>query len=178
MLRLALCLIGVLAVQPSVATAQSCTLSYRILVTQGIPPLPEGAELAGSAAFRLTGERFAQGGDATTHRISGEMRLGPDIAGELWALGTASGGGRADMIALFARDVTGLSHGGVTYAGPMMITLYGPPGSRPDSGPPIAQSDWDAMTGPRRFSLHAYGHGRVAGDVTALTLSCGPGPGD
>lgn len=178
MLRFGLFLIAALTVQPLVVHAQSCVLSFRITVTQGIAPVPVGTTFAGSAQFRLTGDRFAQEGGATTHLTQGEMRLGPDITGDLWALGTTSDGALTDIIALFARDVQGLTHEGVTYAGPMMITLYGPSGSRPDTSPPMAQTDWDAMTGPRRFALHAYGHGRLAGDVTSLTIACHTAPGD
>ena len=178
MFRFALCLIAVLTVQPLVARAQSCALSFQITLTNGIAPLPMGATVTGSAEFRLTGDRVAQEGGATTHLTQGKMSLGPDITGDLWALGTTSNGALADMIAIFARDVAGLADDGLRYGGPMMITLYGPPGSRADSTPPTQQRDWDAMTGPRRFALHAYGHGRVAGDVTELTLTCGDSPGD
>jgi hypothetical protein len=173
-----LCLVAALIVQPLVARAQSCTLSYHLTLTQGIAPLPAGTQITGSAQFQLTGARIPQEGGATTHLAQGEMQLDPGITGDLWALGTTSNGAVADMIAVFARDVRGLTLDGIGYAGPMMITLYGPPGSRPDTGPPTTQADWDAMTGPRRFALHAYGHGRLAGDVTALTIACHAAPGD
>lgn len=169
---LSLLLVAALIAHPMIARAQSCTLSYQLTLTQGIAPLPAGTQITGSARFDLTGARIAQEGGATTHLTQGEMRLGPGITGDLWALGTTSNGAVADMIAVFARDVRGLAHDGLAYAGPMMITLYGPPGSRPDTSPPTAQTDWDAMTGPRRFALHSYGHGRLAGDVTALSISC------
>lgn len=175
---LAVALALALIAQPLIARAQDCSLTYALTLTEGIAPLPVGTTLAGSARFRLSGARIAQEGGATTHLTRGEMRLEPGISGDLWALGTTSNGALADMIALFARDVQGLTHAGQHYGGPMMITLYGPPGSRPDTGPPTAQADWDAMTGPRRFALHAYGHGRVAGDVRELAIRCTDGGHD
>lgn len=178
MLYRSLCLVAALIAQPLIARAQSCSLSYQLTLTQGIAPLPVGTTLAGSASFRLSGQRIGQEGGATTHMTEGEMRLEPGISGDLWALGTTSNGAVSDMIALFARDVQGLTDAGRRYGGPMMITLYGPPGSRPDTGPPTTQADWEAMTGPRRFALHAYGHGRLAGDVTALAIHCTRGRHD
>ena len=107
-----------------------------------------------------------------THLAAGEMRFGPDIMGQIWALGITAKSPVADLIAVFARDVRGLTFGGLDYGGPMMITLYGPPGSRPDTAPPTEQADWDAMTLQRRFAIHAPGYDRVAGDITSLLISC------
>lgn len=168
-------LLAALSLAPMMASAQSCALSFRVTVTQGIRPIPPGSVLEGSARFALTGAAIRQEGGAMTHLAAGEMRLGPDIIGQIWALGITAESPIADLIAVFARDVQGLSFGGVDYGGPMMITFYGPPGSRPDTAPPTAQADWDAMTLQRRFALHAPGYDRIAGDTTALQISCDGG---
>lgn len=161
-----------LSFSPMVAIAQSCTLSFRVLVTQGIRPMPPGSLLEGSARLALSGASIRQEGGSITHLATGEMHLGPDITGRIWALGVTAHSPVADLIAVFARDVSGLSFGGLAYGGPMMITLYGPPGSRPDTTPPTTQADWDAMTLQRRFALHAPGYDRIAGDITALAITC------
>lgn len=167
-----LCILSALSLAPSMGVAQNCALSFQVEVTQGIRPIPPGSMLAGRAQFRLTGASIRQEGGAITHLAEGEMHLGPGITGRIWALGITAQSPVADLIAVFARDVSGLSFGGLDYGGPMMITLYGQPGSRPDTSLPTAQADWDAMTLQRRFALHAPGYDRIAGDITSLSITC------
>jgi hypothetical protein len=54
----------------------------------------------------------------------------------------------------------------------MALTLFGRPGTRDDPTPPTRQEDWDALDLRRAFSLQADGHDMLAGEVTALTVTC------
>ncbi len=164
--------LATLSALPDGVRAQSCAIGFDITVTQGVGAIRPGARMTGMADFTLHERALPAEAGNTVYLATGAMRLGAEITGQVWALVTTSNGAVADLIGLYARDVQGLTFAGLAYAGPMMITLYGPPGSRPDSAPPITQPDWDAMATSRRFALHAQGYDRLAGDVTALTVSC------
>lgn len=172
MIRRSLVLILVCLLSPTTVAAQSCDLSFTVVLTQGAGGIRPGQTLTGQAAFRTTGETLPGEAGITVHLATGEMTLAPDIGGEIWAVVTTSGNPVADLLALHAREVEGFSVAGLAYAGPMTITLYGDPGTLPSPAIPTAQSAWDAMTLSRRFALHAQGYDRVAGDVTALTIAC------
>ncbi|MDG3040910.1 hypothetical protein [Roseicyclus marinus] len=164
-LSVALCL-------PGAAKAQSCTLDFTITVTQGVGTTRPGTSLSGEAEFTLTGRTFPGEGGAAVHLAQGEMRLGPDIRGEVWALVTTSGNPVADLLAVHARNVTGMDFAGIAYRGPMTISLYGHPGSLPEALVPTDQAAWDAMDLRRSFALHAQGYDRLGGDIASLTLAC------
>jgi hypothetical protein len=153
--------------------AQSCDLAFTIHVTQGVPAYPPGTELQGRASFTTMGETIRQEGGATAHLASGEMVLEGEISGPIWTLIVTSRGSAADLIGVHANRVRGLTVAGVEFAGPMVLTLYGRPGARPDPSPPTAQEDWDRMDLRRAFSLQApAGRDMLAGDVSDLTVSC------
>ncbi len=175
MLRRTLTLIAVL-LSPAVAGAQECRVEFSLTVTQGVGFTRPGDTLTGHAAFRATGESFRGEGGATVHLATGEMRLGDDVRGEVWALVTTAGNPVADLVAVHARDVTGMDFAGIAYRGPMTISLYGRPGSLPAPVLPTDQAAWDAMDLRRSFALHAQGYDRLGGDITALTLDCAEPP--
>lgn len=163
----------IFSLMPVLAQAATCHIDFAITVTQGVGTIRPGAGLTGTADFTATGTSFRGEGGATVHLATGEMRLGGDVTGEIWALVTTSQGAVADLVGVQARNVRGLSFAGIGYRGPMTISLYGRPGSRPDTAMPTTQTDWDAMDLRRSFALHAQGYDRLAGDITALTVTCG-----
>lgn len=144
--------------------AQTCTLDFTIEVTQGVGLIRPGTQLPGHAEFTTHGQSIRQEGGSTGHLAMGNMRIGDDIAGNVWTLITTSRGNAADLVGLYARDVQGLSYGGLDYEGPMALTLFGAPGSRLSSSPPVTQAEWDDMDVRRAFSLHAHGADMLAGD--------------
>ena len=77
-----------------------------------------------------------------------------------------------ELVGIYAEDVEGLSFGGVSFEGPMTLTLFGQPGSRASTAAPSTQSEWDALDLRRAFSLHAHGLDMLAGDVTRLDARC------
>jgi len=171
MWRHGLCLLLLLSL-PAQGAAQSCDLSFTVEVTQGVGTILPGTRLEGQASFTATGRSFRQEGGSTTHLAEGEMRLGSTIRGEIWTLITTSRGPTADLVGIHARDVQGLSFGGLAYNGPMMVTLFGRPGARPDTAIPVRQADWDRMDLRRAFSLHAHGVDMLAGVVSDLVARC------
>ena len=78
----------------------------------------------------------------------------------------------ADLLGVQARNVTGMNFAGLGYRGPMTLNLYGRPGSLPAPTIPTDPAVWAAMDLRRGFALHAYGFDRIAGDVTALAVTC------
>jgi hypothetical protein len=171
MYRMSLCLIACL-LMASPGLAQRCELTFTITVTQGVGTLRPGDSLTGTADLTATGESFRGENGTQVHVATGEMRLGEDIRGEIWALVTTAGNPVADLLAVHARDVTGMDFAGIAYRGPMTINLYGRPGSLPAAIVPIDQPAWDAMDLRRSFALHAQGYDRLAGDIAALTVAC------
>jgi hypothetical protein len=161
-----------LLVMPALAAAETCRLAFTVEVTQGVGLIQPGARLEGEARFTTPGRSIRQEGGATAHLATGEMRVAPGIRGQIWTLITTSRGEAADLVGVYAREVTGLSYAGLDYGGPMMLTLYGAAGSRPEAGLPLTQAEWDSMDLRRSFSLHAHGADMLAGDVTALTVAC------
>lgn len=157
---------------PAIAAAQECRVAFSLTVTQGVGFTRPGDPLTGHATFRATGESYRGEGGATVHLATGEMRLGQEVRGEVWALVTTSGNPVADLVAVHARDVTGMDFAGIAYRGPMTISLYGRPGSLPAPAVPTDQAAWDAMDLRRSFALHAQGYDRLGGDITALALDC------
>lgn len=153
------------------ATAQTCALDFTIEVTQGVGFIRPGTQLTGTAAFETSGETFRQEGGTMAHYATGQMTLGDDITGPIWTLITTSRGFAPDLIGIYANDVEGFSFAGTTFDGPMALTLFGAPGTRPDTTPPITQPEWDAMDLRRSFTLHAEGD-MLAGDVVALAAEC------
>ncbi len=156
----------------SPATAQTCAIDFTIEVTQGVGFIPPGTLIPGHASFSTDGRSFPQEGGTTGHMANGAMLLGDDIFGEIWAVTTTSFGSSSDMVGVFARDVEGFSFAGVRYEGPMSLTLFGLPGTRPVPAPPTTQEEWDALDLRRAFSLQAHGTDMLAGDVLDLTATC------
>jgi len=173
MWRLIVCTMLLTAWLAAPAAAQTCTLAFSIRVTQGVGPFEPGDSLSGTASFTALGQSFRQEGGSTAHLASGEMTLGDSISGPIWTLITTSHGPAADLIGVYAHHVEGLSVAGVSFGGPMALTLFGPSGSRPDAMPPTTQDEWDRMDLRRAFSLHAHGADMLAGDVTDLVVHCG-----
>lgn len=159
-------------VLPGTAVAQSCRVDFAITVTQGVGTIRPNDDLTGAASFTATGRSIRSENGATVHLATGEMRLGDDIRGEVWALVTTAGNPVADLLAVHARNVTGMEFAGIAYQGPMTISLYGRPGSLPDAIVPTDQPAWDAMDLRRSFALHAQGFDRLGGDIGALTVAC------
>ncbi|MBF9058253.1 hypothetical protein HKCCSP123_03575 [Rhodobacterales bacterium HKCCSP123] len=160
------------ALCPGPLSAQDCRIEFTVAVTQGAGGIRPGQTLTGQAAFRTTGQELPGEAGITVHLATGDMTLDRGIGGDVWAIVTTFGNPVADLLALHARDVEGFTVAGLRYAGPMTITLYGRPGTLAGTQVPTAQPAWDAMTLRRRFALHAQGYDRVAGDVTALTVTC------
>jgi hypothetical protein len=157
---------------PTLAAAQICHLDFAVTVTQGVGEIRPDARLEGAAEFAATGRSIPGENGTTVHLVTGEMTLGDGIRGEVWALVTTAGNPVADLIAVHARDVEGMSFAGLAYRGPMTISLYGRPGSLSSPALPTAQADWDAMDLRRSFALHAQGYDRLGGDIAALSVSC------
>jgi hypothetical protein len=154
------------------AMAMGCALDFTLAVTQGAGTIRPGAQLAGHARFATTGQSFGGEGGARVHIVQGEMRIADTIRGEIWAVITTAGNPVADLLGVQARNVTGMDFAGLAYRGPMTLNLYGRPGSLPAPTIPTDPAIWAAMDLRRSFALHAYGFDRIAGDVTALTVTC------
>lgn len=163
-----------LALTPSPVLAERCVIDFTIVITQGVGSFRPGDRIAGVADYTTTGQTILQGNGTTAHLAQGEMRLGPDITGQIWTLIVTSNGPVADLIGVYARDVSGLSVAGVAFEGPMALTVFGRPGTRPVADAPLTQAAWDAMRLRRAFSLSAHAVDLLAGDVVALTALCGP----
>jgi hypothetical protein len=170
--RAILLLATVAATVPAAAPALTCRLDFTVVVTRGVGTIPDGERIAGTARFTTTGRSFSQEGGATAFLAEGEMRLGEDIAGPVWTLVTSAGGPTADMMAVFARDVEGLSFAGIDFEGPMALTLYGPPGTLAGPEPPRAQPDWDRLDLRRAFTIAAQGYDMLTATVSDLTATC------
>jgi len=156
----------------SQAEARSCAIQFTIEITQGVGTIRPGTELAGQADFVTRGHPIRQEGGATAHLASGEMNIGDQISGQIWTLITTMHGHAPELVGIYAEDVEGLSFGGVSFEGPMTLTLFGQPGSRASAAAPATQSEWDALDLRRAFSLHAHGLDMLAGDVTRLDARC------
>jgi hypothetical protein len=154
------------------ATAQTCSIDFTIEVTQGVGFIAPGTLIPGHASFSTDGRSFPQEGGTTGHMANGAMLLGDEIFGEIWAITTTSNGTASDMVGVFARDVEGFSFAGVRYEGPMSLTLFGLPGTRPVTDPPTTQAEWDALDLRRAFSLQAHGTDMLAGNVLDLVANC------
>lgn len=169
-----LCFYEISMVAP--AAAQSCTLNFTIEVTQGVGTIRPGTHLPGFAEFTTDGRSFRQEGGSTSHLATGTMTIGDgtggEIGGEIWTLITTSRSNAADLVGVYAHRIEGLSYGGLEYEGPMALTLYGSPGSRPEAVPPTTQAEWDGLDLRRAFMLHAHGADMLAGDVLGLTVEC------
>jgi hypothetical protein len=157
---------------PGLATAQSCTFDFTIVVTQGVGTIRPGEELSGHADYTVLGESFRQEGGSTAHLASGEMWLGDSISGPIWTLMITSQGPTADLIGIYAHHVQGLTVAGVAFEGPMSINLFGRAGTRPSPAPPTRQEEFDRMDMRRTFTLQAHGRDMLSADVTDLTVAC------
>jgi hypothetical protein len=156
---------------PPAASALSCSLDFTIEVTQGVGPIRPGTRLPGSAQYTTTGQSIRQDGGAMAHLAQGSMSIGEGISGPIWTLITTSREHATDLVGVYAHHIEGLSYGGIHFVGPMALTLYGAPGSRPEPVPPITQAEWDQLDIRRSFSLHAPGD-MLAGDVLDLSVLC------
>lgn len=156
--------------------AQTCTLDFTIEVTQGVGIIRPGTRLPGTAHFTTDGRSFRQEGGSTAHLATGNMTIGDGVGGvfggPIWTLITTSRSHAADLVGVYARNIEGLSYGGLDYSGPMALTLFGPPGSRPEETFPTTQSDWDDMNVRRAFFLHARGSDMLSGNVLDLVVNC------
>ncbi len=153
------------------ATAQICTIDFTIEVTQGVGFIAPGTEMPGTAEFETDGRTFRQEGGTMAHFATGQMTIGDAISGRIWTLITTSRGSAADLIGVYAYDVEGLTFAGQNFDGPMALTLFGDPGTRPTTAPPATQAEWDEMSLRRSFTLHADAD-MLAGDVVDLTATC------
>jgi hypothetical protein len=173
-MRFAIIMLACLLCAAPQAKAMICALDFTISVTQGAGTIRPGAQMAGSAHFTTTGQSYPAGGGARVHIVQGEMRIGPDITGEIWAVITTAGNPVADLLAVHARHVTGMTVAGLAYRGPMTLHLYGRPGRLPAPAIPTDPAQWAAMNLRRSFALHAYGYDRLAGAISALAVACDP----
>ena len=173
-MRFVFALLACLLCSAPPATAMGCTADFTITVTQAVATIRPGDQISGRATFTTTSQSHAGEGGARVHLARGEMRLGRDISGEIWAIITTAGNPVADALSVQARNVTGLDFGGIAYQGPMMISLYGRPGTLTAPTIHIEPDLWAAMDLRRSFALHAYGHNRLAGDITMFQISCDP----
>lgn len=157
-------------------TAQTCTLAFTVEVTQGVGFIRPGTHLPGTAQFTTDGRSFRQEGGSTSHLAAGNMTIGDGagggIGGPIWTLITTSRSNAADLVGVYAHHIEGLSFGGINFGGPMALTLFGPPGSRPEDTFPTTQADWDDMNVRRAFFLHAQGADMLSGDVLDLAVEC------
>lgn len=161
-----------LSLQPTESLAQSCSLQFTVVVTQGVGFIAPGSELHATAEYTLTGETLPQESGAVAWLASGEMRLGDDIAGPIWTIMAQSGGPTADLMGVYANRIEGLSFAGVDFTGPMALTLFGRVGTLDTSEPPTEQAVWDSLDLRRAFALHSTGNDMLAGDVTGVTVNC------
>ncbi|GAB5448557.1 hypothetical protein [Gymnodinialimonas sp.] len=153
------------------ATAQTCRIDFTVEVTQGVGFIRPGTQLPGTAEFVTSGQTFRQEGGTMAHYATGQMTIGDGITGLIWTLITTSRGSAADLVGVYANDVEGFSFAGEDYEGPMALTLFGEPGTRPTTAPPMTQVEWDEMNLRRAFSLHADGD-MLSGEVVDLTVEC------
>ncbi|MEM1272843.1 MAG: hypothetical protein AAGF88_03445 [Pseudomonadota bacterium] len=156
---------------PSAGFAAQCALNFRIEVTQGVGIIAPGTELRGSAEF-TTGQSMRQEGGVMAHLATGQMTLDDTISGPVWTLITTSRDFTADLVGIYAQDVTGFSFAGVDFGGPMVMTLYGRPGTMAEAIPPRTQAEWDALSLRRVLTLHAHGSDMLSGDITELIAEC------
>lgn len=171
-MRIALIVLALSFLPAEPAFALRCAVDFSFVVTQGAGTIRPGQSLVGTADFRATGQSFASEGGARVHMAQGEMRIGPDIRGEIWAIITTAGNPVADLLAVHARNVTGMDFAGLAYRGPMTVNLYGRPGTLPGPTIPTDPTLWAAMDLRRSFALHAYGYDRLAGDIDTLSVAC------
>lgn len=164
-------LVALLALTPP-ASAQTCALSFTIEITQGVGSILPGTRLPGQAQFTTIGQPTRAGGNSTAHPASGRMDLGDAISGPIHTLVNTSNGSVVDLFGVYARDIQGLSVVGIDFAGPMVLTLFGDPGSHPVPGPPATQDGWDRLDLRRSFTLHAQGYDMLAGDVVDFSATC------
>ena len=174
MMRVAIILLACLLCAAPPARAMVCALDFAFTVTQGAGTIRPGGLLTGTARFATTGQSFAAEGGARVHMVQGEMRIGPDITGEIWAVITTAGNPVADLLGIHARNVTGMNFAGLAYRGPMTLNLYGRPGTLRAPAIPTDPAQWAAMDLRRSFALHAYGYDRLAGAITTLGVACDP----
>ncbi len=167
---MALCLASSGLVSP--AGAQTCTLDFTVEVTQGVGAIQPGTLLPGHAQFATDGRTFPADDGATSHLATGEMSVGDGITGQIWTLVTTARDYATELVGVYAHEVRGLSVAGVEFEGPMALTLYGRPGTRPSEAAPVTQAEWDSMDLRRAFTLHANGADMLAGNVLDLVVSC------
>ncbi len=156
---------------PGALHAQTCMLDFTVEITRGVGDIRPGTLLDGQAHFTTQGS-FRQEGGSTAHLANGEMALDGTITGPVWTLITTSRDHSADLVGIYAHHVTGFAFAGISFEGPMALTLYGPPGTRPAAVPPVTQEEWDSLTLRRSFQLHAESGDMLAGDVTGLSAEC------
>ena len=156
---------------PTAAMASSCELEFRIEITRGVGDLRPGDIIAGVADFTTMGE-FRQEGGATAHLAQGTMVIDDRIVGPVWTLITTSDNPTAELVGIYAHDVTGFEYAGTVFDGPMALTLYGSSGSRAAPVPPTSQDEWDSLDLRRTFQLHAHGQDMLAGTVVELVADC------
>ncbi len=156
---------------PTASAAATCELEFRFEVTQGVGTIRPGTELPGHASF-TTGESMRQEGGVVAHLATGQMTIGDNISGPVWAIITTSRDFTADLVGIYAQDVTGFSFAGIEFAGPMVITLFGQPGTMAEAVPPRTQEEWDALSLRRVVSLHAHGRDMLSGDIIELLADC------
>ena len=165
-------LAGLCLAMPASALQMTCRLDFEVVVTQGVGDIRTEDRLTGRAEFSTTGRSLPQEGDGAAWFATGEMRIGPDIAGTIWMVVTAAGGPTADLIGIYAEEVEGLSVAGIAFEGPMALTLYGRAGTLEGPEPPTAQEAWDRLDLRRAFTLAAHGYDMLTGSIAALTVDC------
>jgi hypothetical protein len=173
-MRIAFVMLAVMWATTTPAAGLACRFEFTVTITQGAGPFRPGDRLAGHARFQTSGQSFPGEAGARVHMATGQMQLGDAITAPIWAVIATAQNPVADQLSLQARDAHGLSVAGIDYRGPMTLSLYARPGTLGDATIPADPGLWAAMDLRRSFALHAYGYDRLAGDVTELTVACGP----
>ncbi len=157
---------------PGHAAALSCTLTFTVTVSQGVGFIRPDTALQGTASFTTDGRTVPSDAQTTGHLAQGEMVIEGAIRSRIWSLMVTHRGTSTELVGIYGLDSTGLSFAGIDFSGPMVLTLFGPPGSRDDDAIPMTQSDWDRMNLRRNFALMSGTGDMLSGRVTDLVADC------
>lgn len=157
---------------PLQAAGSTCALSFTVTVSQGVGLIRPDTTLRGSATFTADGRTVPSDAQTTGHLTEGEMMIEGGIRSRIWSVSVTHRGDSTELVGIFGMDATGLSFAGIDFTGPMVLTFFGPPGSRDNDAIPLTQADWDRMDLRRNFALMSGTGDMLSGQVTDLVADC------
>lgn len=154
----------------------TCRLTFDIVAENHIGTLANGGNLTGTLHFQVL-SAWRQDTETVSYTTDGRLSAGAaghgSVGGKIGYVHVVRAPAIADYISIDVSGAHGDLGGETTYYDPMLVTLYAPAGTLPNSEIPATDARWQALSKRRVFQVHTPTAAQTFhGPITRLTGTC------